>query len=256
MDFDEARRFCEAKGEGWHLLTAAEWAALALISLKNGTQPHGNTNAGCYHADKNEEGIKIDGSGMTLTGSGPVTWTHTHTAEGVHDLTGNQFEWIGGLRYLNGEIQIIPDNDAAGGADQSAKSSAWAPVLSEGKPVKFKICDGHIALTTEDDVAGDWDGCSFKDLVAECEVPELLKQLAIFPDDVSQIGDDFFWVDTSDERLVYRGGYWYGGGSAGVVYADGHYPRSAYNPAVGFRPAFVRFSEICGSDTLEEVGKA
>ena len=256
LNFDEARRFCEAKGEGWHLLTAAEWAALALISLKNGTQPHGNTNAGKYHADQNEEGIKIDGSGMTLTGSGPVTWTHTHTAEGVHDLTGNQFEWIGGLRYMDGAIQIIPDNDAAGGADQSPQSSAWASVLSEGKPVKFKICDDHIALTTEDEIEKDWDGCSFKDLIAECDVPEILKQLAIFPDDVSQIGDDFFWVDTDGARLVYRGGNWNLGGNAGVFYASGNDPRSYYYTNLGFRPAFVRFSEICDSDTLEEGAEA
>lgn len=157
---------------------------------------------------------------------------------------------------MDGAIQIIPDNDAAGGADQSPQSSAWASVLSEGKPVKFKICDDHIALTTEDEIEKDWDGCSFKDLIAECDVPEILKQLAIFPDDVSQIGDDFFWVDTDGERLVSRGGYWYYGGHAGVFCAYGSIPRSYSYTNFGFRPAFVRFSEICDSDTLEEGAEA
>lgn len=34
---DDAAMACFSKGEGWHLLTAAEWGLLANISLKNGT---------------------------------------------------------------------------------------------------------------------------------------------------------------------------------------------------------------------------
>ena len=51
---------------------------------------------------------------------------------------------------------------------------------------------------------------------------------------------------------MYRGGNWNNGGNAGVFYANGNNPRSNYNTNIGFRPAFVRFSEICDSDTLEE----
>ena len=47
---DEASEACFSKGEGWHLMTAAEWGLIANISLKNGTLPHGNTNNGQYHA--------------------------------------------------------------------------------------------------------------------------------------------------------------------------------------------------------------
>ena len=49
---DEAARACFSKGEGWHLMTRAEWGLLANLSLKNGTLPHGNTNYGKYHATR------------------------------------------------------------------------------------------------------------------------------------------------------------------------------------------------------------
>ena len=52
------------------------------------------------------------GDPATLTGSGPARWRHDHTAHGIADLCGNLWEWQAGLRLVDGEIQIIPDNDA------------------------------------------------------------------------------------------------------------------------------------------------
>lgn len=89
-DFAQA---CFSKGEGWHCLTAAEWGLLADTSLKLGTLPHGNTNCSHWHGDDKEQGIIIEDSYKTLTGSGPATWTHDHTASGVHDLCGNIWEF-------------------------------------------------------------------------------------------------------------------------------------------------------------------
>ena len=251
--FDEAVRFCEAKGEGWHLMTAAEWGAIALICQKAGIKPHGNTEAGHYHADKNEEGIKDNGGPLTLTGSGPVTWTHTHTAEGIHDLVGNQVEWIGGVRFLDGELQIINENDAAGGADQSADSKAWRPVDGPDGTIKYRVKDGEITVTDEDLGEDDheWEGVEFSDLKAEIEVPEILKQLALYPSTDEEIGD-FFGLDGDGERLVFRGGYWNNTSRAGVFYAYGYNARSHSYEGIGFRPALVRFSDLCGSDPLDE----
>ena len=79
---DDAAKACFSKGEGWHLLTAAEWGLLADTSLMLGTLPHGNTNGGKYHADPEEHGEEYDNSSKTLTGSGPAAWTHDHTPEG------------------------------------------------------------------------------------------------------------------------------------------------------------------------------
>lgn len=257
MTFDEMVIACEAKGEGWHLLTAAEWAAIALISRKNGTLPHGNTNCGSYNEDEREKGIKFGGLPLTLTGSGPVTWTHTHTAEGIHDLVGNQFERIGGVRFMDGEIQIIPDNDAAGRASQSKNSEAWTPVLSDkGKPVKYKIEDGVLVLTVDEKIVADWDGCRFREITSEIEVPKILKQLALFPEDPETLGDDFMWIDTDGERLASRGGSWSSASDAGVFHCDGSDLRSDSDTYIGFRPAFVRFSDICESDNLPDGGES
>ena len=75
------------------MMTRAEWGLLANLSLRDGTLPHGNTNYGKYHADSEEKGESIEGSGKTKTGSGPTTWTHNHKVTGVHDLCGNVWEW-------------------------------------------------------------------------------------------------------------------------------------------------------------------
>ena len=105
---DEAIQLCEAKGPGWHLITNDEWAALAHQSRKNGTLPRGNTASGKSHSYPEETGTTYeDGYGKTLTGSGPVTWNHDHTAEGVADMCGNVWEHVGGIRFVDGKVQVI-----------------------------------------------------------------------------------------------------------------------------------------------------
>ncbi len=157
INFDDAVKACEAKGEGWHLMTAAEWGAVALLSKLNGTLPHGNNNAGCDYAHRDETGKHyINDGGKVLTGSGPATWSHDHTERGIYGLNGNVLEWIGGVRFLDGELQVIPDNDAAGGADQSRGSKAWQPVLVDGEPLRYKVDSGSITVTTDEIEDPDW----------------------------------------------------------------------------------------------------
>ena len=64
IDFDTARKACENKGKGWHLMTNAEWAAIALWCKKNGYFPRGNNNYGSdvsYPHEKGVETYKYDG---------------------------------------------------------------------------------------------------------------------------------------------------------------------------------------------------
>lgn len=145
---DEASEACFNKGEGWHLMTAAEWGLIANISLKNGTLPHGNTNNGQYHADASEKGVKYDGGdGRTLTGSGPATWTHNHTPEGVHDLCGNVWEMLRGLRIKDGVLYAAKDNDAALNIDLTQEGDDWHRIKdNSGNVVKVSV-DGSIKIT-------------------------------------------------------------------------------------------------------------
>lgn len=233
---DDAAKACFSKGAGWHLMTAAEWGLVALTSLKNGTLPHGNTNYGKYHADENEKGVNIDGSGVTLTGSGPATWTHNHQPDGVHDLCGNVWEMVRGLRIRNGKLEAPYNNDAAMDIDLSECGDAWQPIVDcNDKPVYVSVGDG-IRFTTEDNISQDYDGSSWEDVEIDCE-SEKLKALALCH------GEDeaYCWIDSSDgEYFPLRGGYWHNGASAGVFDVYLHNPRSYSGSTIGFRSAYYK----------------
>lgn len=254
VDFDEAIRLCESKGEGWHLFTNDEWAALAHWSRKNGTLPRGNTNSGKSHSHPEETGTTYEGSyGKTLTGSGPITWNHDHAAEGVADLCGNVWEHVGGIRFLNGQVQVIPNNEAAAGADQSKGSEEWQAIYTpDGDPVYFNPVDGDIFVQPHEATDKDYDGVAFTDLHAsELDIPDKLIELGLYPAP-GYDGTDYFWIDNNGERSVYRGGRWNGGTNAGVINLNGNNSRSHSNTSLGFRSAFVRYSGDSGNlDNLD-----
>lgn len=231
IDYNAAAQACERKGAGWHLMSNAEWAAIALWCKANGTIPHGNTLWGKYYYNPNEQGFCFDGS-KTLTGSGPDTWSHDHTSDGIFDLVGNVWEMVSGIRVTNGRLQVIKDNDVAAGVDMSPTSKAWKDL-----DCNYRVDDNGIVLTKK--VGLGWGGCKFKSLNSEIEVPEQLKALALYPVD-DNIGDDYFWIDNEeDERIVCRGGGWSGASSAGVFGFDATYTRANAGRDLGFRSAFV-----------------
>lgn len=146
-DFAQA---CFSKGEGWHCLTAVEWGLLADTSLKLGTLPHGNTNCSHWHGDDKEQGIIIEDSYKTLTGSGPATWTHDHTASGVHDLCGNIWEFARGVRIRDGALWAAENNDAAlPETDLTECGDGWKPITdAEGHPLYVAVEDNKITFNT------------------------------------------------------------------------------------------------------------
>ena len=72
--YDQAIDFCLNKGAGWHLMTNALWAAIALWSKKNKTMPEGNTNNGENYYAPHEKGVPSSGYRDTVyrtaTGTG------------------------------------------------------------------------------------------------------------------------------------------------------------------------------------------
>lgn len=255
VNHDDAIRLCEAKGPGWHLITNDEWAALAHQSRKNGTLPRGNTNSGKSHSHPEETGTTYEGGyGKTLTGSGPVTWNHDHTAEGVADMCGNVWEHVGGIRFVDGKVQVIPNNEAAAGADQSEGSPEWTNLYTEdGDPIYYNVDDGAITLQPYEPEEKDYDGVRFTWLrTHDLDVPDKLIELGLYPADGYE-GTDYFWLDSDGERCVYRGGSWNNGADAGVFYLYGSHARSSSDADIGFRPACVRYSGDSGSlDNLDD----
>ena len=110
ITFHQARKAAANLGVGWHLITAFEWASLALWSQANGTMPHGNNRNTNPPADVTytSEIALLDRAGNArnagwypcLCGTGPNTWAHNHQADGVFDLNGNMWEWNDGLMLM------------------------------------------------------------------------------------------------------------------------------------------------------------
>lgn len=233
---DDAAKACFSKGEGWHLMTTAEWGLIANISLKNDTLPHGNTNCGKYHADESEKGVAYDNY-RTLAGSGPATWTHNHKPDGVHDLCGNVWEMVRGLRIKDGMLQAAKNNDAAMDIDLSEASGDWLPIVdSERNAIYASVSDGDITLTTDEDISQDYDGCEWGDVNMDCE-SEQLKELALY----SGENNAYLYIDSTDgERFPFRGGNWSSGTGAGVFSASLNASRAYTGTYVGFRSAYYK----------------
>lgn len=253
VNHDEAITLCQSKGPGWHLLTNDERAALARQSWENDTIPTGNTGGGRSHSHPEQTGTTYDSSGRTLAGSGPIQWNHDRTAEGVADLVGNVWEHVGGIRFLDGQVQVIPDNGAAAGADQSEGSPEWEAIYTtEGDPIYFNPKDGGIKLEALASDEKDYDGVPFTDLEENgLDVPDKLIELGLYPPKGYE-GTDYFWVDNDGERCVYRGGSWSDGAGAGLFFLVGGNARSYSDTYIGFRSAFVRYSGDSGDlDNLD-----
>lgn len=224
ITFDQAVAACKNKGNGWHLNQTGIFACLNLLSQKLGTVPHGNTNYGKDYYHAYEHGIQPQGeTSRTLTGSGEPTWYHNHDTSGIADLCGNVWEWTGGLRLVDGEIQIIPyGNCMKLDCDMSATSTLWKAIMPDGTLVEpgtagtLKIdrtsaSDATLrintSVTTQTTDSNDTN-VVFKDTkaVSGVSIPKLLIALGLFPDSgVTGYGNDRFWARNNGERLPIRG---------------------------------------------------
>jgi formylglycine-generating enzyme required for sulfatase activity len=248
LSIDEARAACARKGPGWHLMSNAEWMAIAHWCKKNGRMPHGNNNFGRDHKFTHEHAVmspnnssKFTPEGRTLTGTGLDTWSHDGTNAGIFDLNGNVWDFVSGLRLKDGEIHIIPDNDSALNVDEGEQSSLWKAIdirgnlVAPGSPDTYKydgvnagndqetaaIIKGGVKLNTAvknphhtgKNAAGDYGYTimPFREMKAETGVmPHLrLKELGLYP--ASEDLNENIFVRNNGERIALRGGSWFDG---------------------------------------------
>ena len=237
VDYDSAVSQCTGKGSGWHLMTAHEWAAIALWCMANGWEPRGNTDHGRAHDATHEVGVRQDGdnyppgdssgTGNILTGSGPDAWRHDNGPAGIADLVGNVWEWQHLLKIVDGEFFAPSDND------YDLAESSW-PSLSRF----VSNSSGTPTLEDAKNSAGTSEGVTWASTpTGTYTTSETMRRLLIEPAGITPQGQ--FFVRDFDERLPRRGGNRRNGSHAGLAALALYYVRSFAGSGFGFRPAFV-----------------
>jgi len=278
ITFDAAISACSTKGAGWHLMTRMEWALLAHWCKHNNCMPKGNNNYGKdtteearYHAVPATYGTGADAGKIfhVLTGTGPLTWSHDGTHEGIWDLNGNVSEWVGGIRNVYGELQVLVNNNAADASHaQTAASDQWKCIsavdgtfltpdgtgtTSNAVRARYKN-NNHWewGIDTTADGTDTYKGCTLESVTCSEDIGDaakiILQALGLFKYDNTAgayNGDYFYWSSVADERVLYCGGTYGNGSRAGVFYAiGGYYSRTYAGVDIGFRSAFVKLPTV------------
>jgi hypothetical protein len=265
FNHDQAVAYARACGAGFHVVSNVERTLLALWCRANSFQPRGNTGYGRAHDAVWETGRRLDGlaPGVTtgtprvLTGSGPASWRHDNSSSGIDGLCGNIWEWTPGMRVNAGEIQIIPNNDAALNAtDFGVASAAWKAIDGATGALVAPGSANTVKYATSGTTAYTLvraSGSSFEGMTNPSGTPvgatalALLKAHGLYPVS-AQLGGtiavpatngDGFYIDPAIEALPVRGGGWNGAALAGVFSLHCTSPRTDSDNALGARPAFV-----------------
>jgi hypothetical protein len=269
MNYDNAKAACVANGPGWHMMTAWEWAAIALWCMKNGFQPRGNTNYLKAYEAPWETGTPApdNPTAKTLGGSGPVSWRHDNSIAGIADLVGNVWEWNDGLKIVDGQIYVPDDNNyaleetawPATGVffDASAGPGDRNGVVDSGDPILSNAV-GHYSETPTPPAggdAGDFDyayQASWASMAVSAGFAGLtdatkkkMAQLLIAPK-LASGGDVIFpnargmiQVRNYGARFPLRGGPWNHASYAGLGALYLITLRAFMSSHVGLRPAFI-----------------
>ena len=247
LDHTAARNACSAKGAGWHLMTAHEWAAIALWCMANGYEPIGNTNWGRSHAKTWMVGDRADnrapgdtaGTGRTQTGSMGSEATHTRTLGGIADLVGNVWEWQDGLLLQDGRFKISAYNTQAEVDWAFADAFLDASTPTGGSAILSNAVNNRLGAIGDNANAGNSANVEWRAMTKSGSYVsnQAMKRLLLEP--AGALPQGRIYMRNFGERLPFRGGDWYVGSSAGLAALNLSNSRVNTNTAIGFRPAFA-----------------
>ena len=249
VNYDTAKSLCTAKGNGWHLMSIHEWAAIALFSLANGTVPRGNTNYGRSHESKLElarradNGIPgdVEGTGRTDTGKGPITWNHDHSEWGISDLVGNVWEWLDQMLLQDGRVWTTLDNNPSIVEENWNKHGAYfdASTPTGGVPILSNTVTNRNGDIGDDANAGNSTSAEWQSITKNGSYTpnELLRRLLIESAVTTGNATGRLYVRNYGRRFPVRGGSWNIGSLAGLGALNLGNSRSSSFSTFGFRPA-------------------
>ncbi|MGL6351956.1 MAG: phage tail protein [Aeromonas sp.] len=255
IDHPTALSVCKDKGAGWHLMSAHEWGAIQLWCLANGFEPSGNTNYGRAHDAKFETAPRVDdgmpgdvaGVAATLTGQGPASWSHDGTPDGIHDLVGNVWEWLGGMMLVEGQFKVAPDNNFnldpanlpaiaafldsvsaqnTGGNAQIGAMRLASSIVNKTGPAGNDSYDYPYNYISTVSALAAAAGYTSNALLRRLGVELCAAKGAI-------------WSRNYGTRAPFRGGHWHSGVDAGLGALNLDNAPSNRDGLIGFRPAFV-----------------
>lgn len=247
LDHTAARNACSAKGAGWHLMTAHEWAAIALWCMANGYEPIGNTDWGRSHAKTWMVGDTADdrapgdasGWGRTQTGSMGSEATHTRTLGGIADLVGNVWEWQDGLLLQDGRFKLSSHNTQAEVDWAFVDAFLDASTPTGGSVILSNAVNNRLGAIGDNDDAGNSANVEWRAMTKSGSYVsnQAMKRLLLEP--AGALPQGRIYMRNYGERLPCRGGAWFYGANAGLAALVLDASRASPYSIFGFRPAFA-----------------
>ena len=247
LDHTAARNACSAKGAGWHLMTAHEWAAIALWCMANGYEPIGNTNWGRSHAKNWMVGNRPDnrtpgdasGTGITQTGSMGSEATHTRTLGGIADLVGNVWEWQDGLLLQDGRFKLSAFNAQAEAAWAFTDAYLDASSTTGGSAILSNAVNNRLGAIGDNANAGNQANVEWRAMTKSGSYVSNQAMKRLLLESAGALPQGQIYMRNFGERLPFRGGGLGSGAIAGLAALFLSHSRAHVNTDIGFRPAFA-----------------